>query len=59
MVKTPCLTNYAISLRETLRETFKTISMSQAELANRTGRPEKTINEIIAGKAAITARTAL
>jgi len=33
--------------------------MSQAELADRTGRPTKTINEIVKGKAAITAETAL
>ncbi len=33
--------------------------MSQAELAERAGRPKKTINEIIKGKAAITAETAL
>ncbi len=33
--------------------------MSQAELAERTGRPKKTINEIIKGKATITQATAL
>jgi plasmid maintenance system antidote protein VapI len=33
--------------------------MSQAELAERTGRPKKTINEIVRGKVAITAETAL
>ncbi|EFO79812.1 plasmid maintenance system antidote protein, XRE family [Oscillochloris trichoides DG-6] len=33
--------------------------MSQAELAERTGRPKKTINEIIQGKVAITPDTAL
>jgi len=33
--------------------------MSQAELARRTGRPIKTINEIIKGKATITPETAL
>ena len=33
--------------------------MTQAELAERTGRPKKTINEIIMGKAAITSETAL
>ncbi len=33
--------------------------MSQAELAERTGRPKKTINEIIKGKASITPDTAL
>ncbi|HLG63247.1 MAG TPA: HigA family addiction module antitoxin [Ktedonosporobacter sp.] len=44
---------------ETLLETLETISMSQAELARRMGRPVKTINEIVQGKAAITAETAL
>ena len=48
-------TNYAIAPGETLRETLETIGMTRAELADRTGRPKKTINEIIAGKAAITA----
>ncbi len=33
--------------------------MTQAELAERTGRPLKTINEIIKGKAAITSETAI
>jgi plasmid maintenance system antidote protein VapI len=33
--------------------------MSQAELAERTGRPKKTINEIIKGKAMITSETAI
>lgn len=33
--------------------------MSQAELAARTGRPIKTINEIVKGKAAITSETAI
>lgn len=44
---------------ETLLETLETIGMSQAELADRMGRPKKTINEIIQGKTAITAETAL
>ncbi len=44
---------------ETLSETLDTLGMSQAELAKRMGRPVKTINEIIQGKAAITAETAL
>ncbi|MFB3887109.1 MAG: HigA family addiction module antitoxin [Thermodesulfobacteriota bacterium] len=56
---TACQPNYAIPPGETLRETLETIGMKQAELAERTGRPKKTINEIIAGKAAITAETAL
>lgn len=44
---------------DTLLETIEAIGMSQAELALRTGRPIKTINEIIKGKAAITPETAL
>src|SRR5579863_2433873 len=44
---------------ETLSETLNMLSMSQAELAKRMGRPVKTINEIIQAKAAITAETAM
>lgn len=44
---------------ETLLESIEAIGMSQADLAERTGRPKKTINEIIKGKAAITQETAL
>ena len=51
--------NYAVPPGETLLETIETIGMSQAELAERTGRPKKTINEIIKGKASITPDTAL
>jgi addiction module HigA family antidote len=44
---------------ETLLETLCAIGMSQTELAKRMDRPVKTINEIVQGKAAITAETAL
>ncbi|MGA2182557.1 MAG: HigA family addiction module antitoxin [Bryobacteraceae bacterium] len=44
---------------ETLEEVLVERGMSQAELAERTGRPKKTINEIVKGKAAITPETAL
>ncbi len=44
---------------ETLEEVLEMHGMSQAELAERTGRPKKTINEIVKGKAAITPETAL
>jgi len=44
---------------ETLEETLEALGMTQAELAARAGRPKKTINEIIRGKAAITHETAL
>ena len=51
--------NYAVPPGETLLESIEALGMSQAELAQRMGRPLKTINEIIKGKAAITADTAL
>lgn len=44
---------------ESLQEVLSSLNMSQAELARRTGRPKKTINEIIQGKTAITPETAL
>lgn len=51
--------DYAIAPGETLLDTIEALSMSQAELSERTGRPKKTINEIIKGKAPITPDTAL
>lgn len=51
--------NYASPPGDTLQEVLEERGMSQAELAERTGRPKKTINEIINGKAAITPETAL
>lgn len=51
--------NFAVPPGETLAETLETLGMTQAELAERMGRPLKTINEIVAGKAAITSDTAL
>jgi len=44
---------------ETLQETLQTLGMSQASLADRTGRSLKMINEIIKGKAPITPKMAL
>jgi addiction module HigA family antidote len=44
---------------ETLQEVLAEQGISQAQLAQRTGRPRKTINEIIQGKAALTPETAL
>jgi HTH-type transcriptional regulator/antitoxin HigA len=44
---------------EVLRDTLDALGMSQVELAERMGRPKKTINEIIKGKAALTPETAL
>ncbi len=43
----------------TLAEALEERSMSQAELSERTGRPRKTINEIIKGRTAITPETAI
>ncbi|MEI6045856.1 MAG: HigA family addiction module antitoxin [Chloroflexota bacterium] len=51
--------NYAVPPGETLEETLEAIGMSQQELAERIGQPLKTINELIQGKTAITADTAL
>src|ERR1043165_4156139 len=51
--------NFAVLPGETLAETLETLGMTQAELAERMGRPLKTINEIVVGKAAITSDTAL
>jgi len=44
---------------DTLLETIQALGMSQAQLAERLGRPKKTVNEIIRAKAAITPETAL
>jgi HTH-type transcriptional regulator/antitoxin HigA len=44
---------------ETLREILNERSISQADLASRMGRPQKTISEIMNGKASITPETAL
>ncbi len=49
----------AIAPGETLAETLEALGMSQAELARRTARPVQAINEIVHGKKAITAATAL
>ena len=43
----------------TLREVLDNLNMTQKELANRMGRPQKTISEIINGKSALTPETAL
>lgn len=42
-----------------LLDTLEALGMTQADLAARMGRPKKTINEIVKGKAIITAQTAL
>src|SRR5438876_12392081 len=59
VLKNQYLPDSVSSPGETLLEVLSTRGMSQAELAERTGRPTKTINEIVKGKAAITPETAL
>ena len=49
----------AITPGETIREMLEEASMSQAELAQRMGRPANKLNEIVKGKRQITADTAL
>lgn len=44
---------------ETLQEILTERNLTQADLAERTGRPKKTINEIVQGKAPITPETAI
>ena len=51
--------DYVTPPGDTLRETIDTIGMSQSELAQRTGRSPKLINQIIRGKAALSHETAL
>src|SRR3954470_14217040 len=50
---------WAVTPGAVLAESLEERGMSQVELARRTGRPLKTINEIVKGKASITAQTAL
>ncbi len=59
VLKNQYLPDSVSSPGETLLEVLSTRGMSQAQLAERTGRPTKTINEIVKGKAAITPETAL
>ncbi|MEM9615009.1 MAG: HigA family addiction module antitoxin [Actinomycetota bacterium] len=51
--------DWAVPPGEVLHEILQSRGMSQAELARRMARPLKTINEIVKGKAAITADTAV
>ena len=51
--------DYAVPPGATLLELLEFLGLTQAELAARAGRPKKTINEIIKGKAAITPDTAV
>lgn len=58
-METNYISDLAIHPGELLEETLEDIGMSQAELANRMGRPKQMINEIIKGKKSITSTTAL
>lgn len=51
--------NFVTPPGDTLAELLEERGMTQSELAQRMGRPLKTINEIIRGKKAVTAETAL
>jgi addiction module HigA family antidote len=51
--------DWAVSPGEVILEALQDRGMTQAELARRMARPPKTVNEIIKGKAAITAETAI
>jgi HTH-type transcriptional regulator/antitoxin HigA len=51
--------DYLVPPGEHLSEVLEAKGMSQSELATRMGRPLKTINEIVKGKASITAETAI
>ena len=57
--KTDALPDVAIHPGEYLAEEIEARGISQKELARRMGRPLNAINEIINGKKAITAETAL
>src|SRR5260370_39487293 len=54
-----CVPDHAGPPGEQLAQVIEEKGMSQAEVATRTGRPLKTINEIVKGKAAITPETAI
>jgi addiction module HigA family antidote len=59
IIQNKYMPDYVSPPGETLAEILEDREMSQAELAERMGRPKKTINEIIRGKAEITVATAL
>ena len=58
-MKQPTDVSYPIPPGEYLAEEIEARGISQKELARRMGRPANAINEIINGKKAITAETAL
>jgi addiction module HigA family antidote len=54
-----CDLDFIVTPGDTLLETIESLDITQAELARRTGRTVKLINEIIKGKAPISADTAI
>ncbi len=58
-IKNTYCPDYAIPPGTTLLEVIQSKKITQSELAERMGRPKKTINEIINGKAEITPETAI
>jgi HTH-type transcriptional regulator/antitoxin HigA len=59
LFQSPFSPDYGTAPGATLRDILEKLGLTQADLAERTGRPKKTINEIVQGKAAITPETAL
>ncbi len=59
LMKNEYVPDFVSAPGETLEEVLEMRGMSQTDLAERTGRHKKTINEIVKGKAAITPETAL
>jgi HTH-type transcriptional regulator/antitoxin HigA len=59
VIKTESYPDVAIAPGEYLGEEIEARGMTQKELAKRMGRPLNAINEIVKGKKAITAETAL
>ena len=59
VTRTDAYPDFAIPPGEYLAEEIKARGISQKDLARRMGRPINAINEIIHGKKAITAKTAL
>ncbi|MFA5118777.1 MAG: HigA family addiction module antitoxin [Candidatus Omnitrophota bacterium] len=51
--------DYAVPPGVTISELLNHLGMTQVELADRTGRPEKTISDIVNGKQGVTPETAL
>ena len=59
VARTKAYADVAIPPGEYLEEEMEARGLSQKELARRMGRPVNTVNEIVNGKKAITAETAL